>query len=111
MKLTLKKTEIKILKKPDINRRKKDDTEKNKKPIFKRLEITPSGSRAVGIVQNEYEQLWKRMSLIYSTTHESNKALDHLRESCMWLCRGVAMHNEIKIETDPEEKTDDTKSI
>lgn len=97
MKLTLKK--------PEINKKSKSDSKKNKRPFFKHLEITPCGVRTIGIVQAEFENLWKKMDLIYGTLYEKNKALDHMREACMWMSRGVANYNEVKtdIKENPEE--------
>lgn len=90
MKLTLKK--------PEVNKMKKSDTPKIKRSLFKHLEITPCGVRTIGLVQSEFESLWKRIDLIYGSPHEKNRALDHMREACMWMCRAVANYNEVKID-------------
>lgn len=87
MKLTLKKKED------------KNKSRVNKRHLFKALKITSVGVKTIGIVQSEFEGLWRSIDLIRGSAREKNIALERLREACFWMCRAVANQNE---EEDPE---------
>lgn len=72
--------------------------QKKVKDVFKSLNITEAGGRAIGIAQNNFENFWSHLDRIEASQYEKKQCLNKLKEACFWINRGIAKFNEVKEE-------------
>lgn len=62
---------------------------------FSRVKITDDGADAIHQAQEIYHRTWgKLLKLCPLNMPERKEALKAMQESCMWLCRGIAVSNQ-----------------
>lgn len=74
------------------------DKKNDKKYVspFKTLKLDVSGPMTIGIVQSQFDSLWKQLNKIDGSKQPKLECLNKLREACFWMCRSVAEYHEEK---------------
>ena len=75
----------------------------NYRSPFKRINITNEGAKAIGLIQNEYENLWNKLRKLAPNVPEKFKALQSLQESCMFMSRATSVnHEKVDMQSKPK---------